>query len=249
MPSERQLNANRRNAALGGPKTEQGRAAVRCNALLHGLSASITVLPGEDPREFQQLREDLFQDYLPANHTERLLFEDFVRCSWRLLRLRRVETETWSGYILALRTNQGAEQPPTQRESDTALAGVLAELPPQDLANFFRYERMTTRDFYRALHELEGAQRERRRSQPLPAAGPAAEPVPQPQELAAAAGSVATASDATTVSSPHSVTTPAPARVSEIGIGIDLSSKSTPSPVSTSCAHSPDSLTAHREVA
>ena len=127
MPSERQLNANRRNAALGGPKTPEGRAAVRFNALVHGLCADTPVLPGEDGKAFEQFREDLFQDYLPANHTERLLFEDFVICSWRLVRLRRVETAMWSAYITAIRRQHGAEHPPTQSQSDRALAGALAE--------------------------------------------------------------------------------------------------------------------------
>jgi hypothetical protein len=169
MPSERQLNANRRNAALGGPKTPEGRAAVRFNAVDHGLAARITILPGESPEGFQELRQDLFQDYLPANSTERFLFEEFARCSWKLLRLRRVETELWTGYILAMRRTAGAHEAPTQQETDRALAGALAEVPPKELQNFFRYDRAITRDFYRVLHELQAAQRDRRRSQPIPA--------------------------------------------------------------------------------
>lgn len=202
MPSQRQLNANRRNAALGGPKTDAGRAAVRFNAVTHGLSAATTVLPGEDPKAFEQLREDLFQDYLPATHTERLLFEEFARCSWRLLRLRRVETQLWTEYIFAMRRSAGAEDPPTQTEADRALAGALAEVPPDNLVNFFRYERMTTRDFYRALHELEAAQRDRRRAQPLPAAEPGAgtqaELRNEPEPAAAAASATAEAVVSTT---------------------------------------------------
>jgi hypothetical protein len=190
MPSERQLNANRKNAALGGPKTESGRAAVRFNALKHGLTAATAVVPGEDPEAFQQLRDDMFEDYRPATHTERLLVEDFVLCSWRLLRLRRVETATWSAYIVGMRNRAGAEHPPTQEEADRALAGALADVPVSDLANFFRYERTTTRDFYRSLHELEAAQRTRRRAQPIPAAAEATSELAAeaPAERAAAAG-------------------------------------------------------------
>ncbi|HET8549135.1 MAG TPA: hypothetical protein VFL57_14055 [Bryobacteraceae bacterium] len=213
MPSQRQLDANRKNAARGGPRTPEGRAAVRFNRLVHGLTAATPVLPGEDPKAFEQFREDLFQDYLPANHTERLLFENLVVCSWRLLRLRRVETETWSAYILAIRHRDGADQPPTQQEADRALAGALAELPANNLANFFRYERMTTRDFYRALHELEAAQRERRRGQPIPAAAPA--PKTQPELAAAASGGSAAQASAPET---HTQSSEAAAEVSEIGI-------------------------------
>jgi hypothetical protein len=201
MPSERQLKANRRNAALGGPKTPAGRAAVRFNAVDHGLAAAITILPGESPAGFEQLREDLFQDYLPANYTERFLFEEFVRCSWKLLRVRRVETELWTEYILGMRRTAGAHDAPTQHEADRALAGALVEAPQKDLANYFRYDRAITRDFYRVLHELQAAQRERRRSQPLPAQPPIENLQNEPEQhstasAAATCGAVARASEA-----------------------------------------------------
>ncbi|HET8549802.1 MAG TPA: hypothetical protein VFL57_17455 [Bryobacteraceae bacterium] len=223
MPSQRQLNANRRNAALGGPKTPEGRAAVRFNALRNGLAAVTTVVPGEDPKAFEQLREDLFQDYLPATHTETVLFEEFARCSWRLLRLRRVETEMWSVYILGLRKREGADQPPTLQEADRALAGALAELPPQNLTNFFRYERTITRDFYRALHELEAAQRQRRRGESVPASTASVQK-PQnelePHSVTAAAGAAAAAAAESDAAGQASASQDA--ALSEIGIGTVL---------------------------
>jgi hypothetical protein len=220
MPSQRQLDANRRNAALGGPKTPEGRAAVRCNALDHGLSASITVLPGEDPKAFQQLREDLFQDYLPANYTERMLFEEFARCSWKLLRLRRVENEIWSEYIFAIRRKEGVTEAPTQQEADRALAGVLVELPEKKLANYWRYERAITRDFYRALHELERAQRERRRRQPIPAADALTEKMQNEPETALTVAPSAASAVHTSAQTLSQAPTPP---LSDFGIGTVLS--------------------------
>jgi hypothetical protein len=216
MPSQRQLNVNRRNAGLGGPKTPEGRAAVRCNALDHGLTASITVLPGEDPKAFQQLREDLFQDYLPGNYTERMLFEEFARCSWKLLRLRRVENEIWTEYSLAIRRKERVTAMPTQQASDRALAGVLVEVPEKKLANYYRCERAITRDFYRALHELERAQRERRQRQPIPAAEPLTEKMQnEPETALSASASTASASQST-----GSAPVPGPVHpLSDSGIG------------------------------
>jgi hypothetical protein len=169
MPSDRRLKANRRNAALGGPKTEEGRAAVRLHALKQGGTAATPVLPGEDTEALKQLRDELFRQYRPATPTEQLLLEEFVTCSWRLLRLRRVETEMWAGYIISLRLREGADRNVTQQESDRGIAATLAETPASHMTNFFRYERTTTRDFYRALEKLEALQRERRRAEAAPA--------------------------------------------------------------------------------
>jgi hypothetical protein len=195
MPSERQLQANRRTAARGGPKTDAGRAAVRFNALKHGLTASSAVLPGEDAGFLKQLRADLNEEYEPATPTEHVLVEEFVRCSWRLLRLRRVETEMWTGYINALRSRQGADRNVTQQESDRAVASTLADSPASQFNKYFRYERGATRDFYRALDKLEDTQRARRRGQRLPApvADAATSAAPSLQPCATAPDSAAAA--------------------------------------------------------
>ena len=60
MISEKQLDANRRNAQLStGPQTPEGRAAVRHNALTHGLTAQYAVLPQENIlREFRAKLEE-----------------------------------------------------------------------------------------------------------------------------------------------------------------------------------------------
>ncbi len=47
--SDKQLAANQRNAKLStGPKTAEGKEAVKYNALKHGLLAKEVLLPGED---------------------------------------------------------------------------------------------------------------------------------------------------------------------------------------------------------
>jgi hypothetical protein len=48
--SEKQQEANRRNAQHStGPKTPEGKAAVRLNALKYGLRARDIIISGEDP--------------------------------------------------------------------------------------------------------------------------------------------------------------------------------------------------------
>ena len=49
MTSDKKADANSRNALKStGPKTPEGKAAVRLNALKHGLLSQAVLLPGED---------------------------------------------------------------------------------------------------------------------------------------------------------------------------------------------------------
>jgi hypothetical protein len=53
MASEKQFEANRQNAQKStGPKTPEGRAAVRLNGVKHGLTAETIVLKGESEADF-----------------------------------------------------------------------------------------------------------------------------------------------------------------------------------------------------
>jgi hypothetical protein len=164
MASTRQVEANRRNGALGGPKTEAGKQRGKYHALQHGLCAESTVLPGESAKEFQQLREDLFQHWLPANEQERFEFEQLVIAAWRLLRVRGVETAMWSQYIVNFRQREGASPiPESAQDSHRSLAGVLCEVEDRAFNNYFRYERAIERGYYRALQQLQRTQSIRQR--------------------------------------------------------------------------------------
>jgi hypothetical protein len=53
MPSQRQIEANRRNALRStGPRTPGGKYIAARNRTLHGFSSPEPVLPDEDPAEF-----------------------------------------------------------------------------------------------------------------------------------------------------------------------------------------------------
>jgi hypothetical protein len=88
MISQKQLEANRRNALLStGPRTAEGKGAVRLNALRHGLRAGSLLLPGENADKFQQLCDDLEAEWRPRGRTEQLLVEQMVLAQWKLARL------------------------------------------------------------------------------------------------------------------------------------------------------------------
>src|SRR5919109_896429 len=96
MTSQKQLEANRRNALKSsGPKTEEGKSRASMNALRHGLTAAQAVLPHEDEDDYEKLREGMLESYAPENPAEEAVVEELANAYWRLLRLHRVETHYW----------------------------------------------------------------------------------------------------------------------------------------------------------
>src|ERR671920_1131121 len=92
MTSEKQVQANRRNALKStGPKTPEGKDAVRLNANKHGLRAQEVLLPGEDEEALKELDENLRAELQPVGELENLLVDGIVAAHWKLRRLRRVE--------------------------------------------------------------------------------------------------------------------------------------------------------------
>jgi hypothetical protein len=97
MATLRQIQANRRNALRStGPKTPQGKAVVRLNALTHGMCAADAVLPGEDEQDLHQLAKAFQAAMLPAGPAEQSLVYQMVLACWKLRRHDRVET---AGYL------------------------------------------------------------------------------------------------------------------------------------------------------
>src|SRR5438132_4687639 len=138
MATLKQIEANRRNALLStGPKTPEGKAAVRLNALDHGLRAHTVVLPRENPEQFHQLCEDLEAEWQPQTRTEQLYVEQMAVSQWKL---RRMEI----GEISLLVQKFGAKN----------------QIPLLD--GLWQAEARLERSFTRAQRELERLQKSRR---------------------------------------------------------------------------------------
>ncbi len=92
MTSEKQARANRQNALKStGPETPVGKAAVRHNAVKHGLLAEHALIPGEDEAAFKNLDERLRDELQPVGELETILVDQIVSARWKLRRLGRVE--------------------------------------------------------------------------------------------------------------------------------------------------------------
>jgi hypothetical protein len=92
MTSDKQARANRRNALKStGPKTPEGKATIRHNALRHGLLSRDILLPGEDEVALRELGERLWEELQPVGAVESMLVNRIISSTWRLQRLGRVE--------------------------------------------------------------------------------------------------------------------------------------------------------------
>ena len=92
MTSEKQIDANRRNAQRSsGPKSDEGKALSKLNATTHGLTAETVVIRDEDPKAFETLRDDLIREFAPETTLEFQLVDRAAGLLWRLRRVPQIE--------------------------------------------------------------------------------------------------------------------------------------------------------------
>jgi hypothetical protein len=92
MVSEKQLEANRRNAQKStGPRTIEGKSNSSRNNLRHGLTGQISLLPTEDREAHDTFCNELIDSFNPETPMERQLANSIAEDSWRLNRARAIE--------------------------------------------------------------------------------------------------------------------------------------------------------------
>jgi hypothetical protein len=92
MSSQAQVEAARRNARKStGPKTEEGKQRSRMNALKHGLTARLGLLPAENPDIFKRHMLGFFQAHMPQDDAEASLVERLAYTMWKISRVERTQ--------------------------------------------------------------------------------------------------------------------------------------------------------------
>jgi hypothetical protein len=87
-----QIEANRRNAQQStGPRTGIGKKISSLNALRHGLTSRIVVLPTEDLAAYQEFSAEFLVDLAPETFAERQFAQTIIDTQWRLNRVRALE--------------------------------------------------------------------------------------------------------------------------------------------------------------
>jgi len=128
--SEKQREANRKNAQhSSGPKTPEGKAAIRFNALTYGLRTRETLLERENGAEYSQLWDELEADWRPQTRIERCYLETMVTSQWLLKRVAESESLVYESIafgeqqfkMLAYVTKQRAQ---LERSFRTAIADM-----------------------------------------------------------------------------------------------------------------------------
>jgi hypothetical protein len=118
MATDAQIAANQRNAAKStGPKTEEGKAMARLNALRHGERAktvkvdALPVLPQEDPRVLAERIQLWLDDWQPRDVTEDELVRRGAKVAWMLERGERIETAHLSDRVRKAARKAGPTAP------------------------------------------------------------------------------------------------------------------------------------------
>jgi hypothetical protein len=103
MPSQRQIEANRRNALRStGPRTPQGKSIAARNHTLHGFSSPHPLLPDEDPAEFAASLAKWRNYWQPVGPDEETLVYEFAVAAWRRQRIPRLEVDLLAAAAKAL---------------------------------------------------------------------------------------------------------------------------------------------------
>ncbi len=111
MPTQKQLEANRRNATKStGPRTRAGKALSSRNALRHGLCAEQVLLPYEDEGEYERLGEQLIDDFSPVGALETTLVQTLAADLWRIGRIRKIEVGVLAWQLHEIESNRAYQR-------------------------------------------------------------------------------------------------------------------------------------------
>ena len=171
MSSLKQIEANRLNAQHStGPRSPEGKAVIRFNALKTGIDAQSQVIPGEDPAALALLAAEYYDRYQPATPEVRALVDTLVTAEWLQRRFRTLEAQLWQFNI------QGLYHPVDGLE--------VPQVYNRDNETFGRLQRRidaAERTYHRTLLALQKT--ESLAPQPLSPAPDSPPPVPGPRPL------------------------------------------------------------------
>src|SRR5438128_2288422 len=162
-PHGAEINRARINQANAqhstGPKSVEGKRKSSLNALRHGLTGQIVVMPTEDLQAYQHHLESFADEYNPQGATEAHLVQALADTSWRLNRVAALETNVLTLGVAS--TSGPFIDAPPQIQDAMAIVAAL-ESQSKALANLSMHSQRLSRQFERTVAQLHELQKTRR---------------------------------------------------------------------------------------
>jgi len=159
MSTPNRAAMNRANSLHStGPKTPEGKKNSSLNALRHGLTGQIIVMPTEDLAAYQQHLKSFTDEYHPSGATESHLVQALADTSWRLNRVSALETNLLT---LGLTHQAPPVSAPDQIQDALTIAAAL-DSQCKALANLSMHSQRLSRQFERTVAQLRDLQKTRR---------------------------------------------------------------------------------------
>jgi hypothetical protein len=154
MPTPAQYTANRLNAEKShGPTSPQGKARSKMNALRHGLTARVVVLPSEDMDAYHTFSKEIVDSLDPQTPVERQFAQTVADNQWRINRIRSIE----DGML-----GMGHFDCPTSEIHSAMTAARAFRDDSKSFVNLSIYEQRLHRSMKESLRQLRELQAERR---------------------------------------------------------------------------------------
>ena len=141
MASEKQIEANRKNAESAGVRSEEGKLRVRHNAFKHGMTSK-TLLGGlktieEDLKVFEEILHGFEDSFCPRDQFEFSLVEQMAKASLKLRRFDHLESGLFE-----------------DNDFRSMEKSVLVITDQSYLESILKYKASVEAQFYRALMAL-----------------------------------------------------------------------------------------------
>ena len=108
MATAAQIDANRLNSQKStGPRSDEGKAASKFNALKHGIDANSPVLPSEDIAKCETLIDEYHERFCPSTPVERFLVATMIEAHWNRRRFQAIETQLMNQMLAAMDADTG----------------------------------------------------------------------------------------------------------------------------------------------
>jgi len=164
-PSEAQIEANRRNAKHSrGPKTESGKHRSSQNAMRHGLTGRVVVLPEEDMEAFKAFAKEIVDSLGADSPMERQCAQTIADSQWRLNRARTFEDGMIALGHFEEAGNFTAENPSIHA---ALTAAKVFRDRSKDFVNLALYEQRIGKAQKEAFRQLYDLQDRRRAASPM----------------------------------------------------------------------------------